>query len=621
MTRRRFQTLTNASQPTMENMVRRDQSRRTFRELQGGYRKPPPSPWVGKIIRFTNPLVVSDYETLATDTWLSDSFYDAWRAAATPVFGGDLWDCKYFVLDPPVSSSVGAETSVILPPIRLTVSEPAVDGDPFTVWEESPFANSYRSNSPYWQIFAQDTFLPVSGDSHVSNTNPSVLAFNLGLFYLPDAVNQLLTWPGTAAITNYPLPTNFMIAARYVRIRKNGSVTGSLIDRETYLDDINTQNGAFPNRLQGEVQQSIFSSPGETIRIGFPSNPGTLLPVAYNEGWTLSFTAGDTIEVDVWLEARIRNWNVTETNPLLILVPEINQTYSQRIGRIHTASPQWTVRDYTQVSRQSIVALNGLEMSVGFDPSIHTYQFTPTGGTIVLGKAESPALIFTVTSKELVWRYDITTPASGAVTYTTFISTSGGVKTTRWEFVTVSVGAVVTLSFGSGSDLFSYTSTTTNTSTFAADVKTAIDAFVAARPGDPHWGAVTADIPPANPWVVRVNYGTSQTLTVTGTSGSPATSNFVDVRLTYGDEMVLLAVADTNLNRTAFYRPQSSGDYVEEVDDEFEGTLLSGPTGVFDHMGTTVFELWNGAQDSPYDGRGTLPAGFPSSISVQKVNQ
>lgn len=575
-----------------------------------GIRRFPPSPWIGAIARFCNPLVIADYESLATGSWTADTFYDCWRAAGSPVFGGDLWDCQYHVLSPPVSPAVGAETSVILPPIRLTVSEPAADGDPFTLWTNTPFATSYRSNfGTSHQIFAQNTWLPISGDSHVSAGKPTLLSAAFGLFTLPEALYDVLGLTTTIAMLSYLPPVNYMVAARYVRIRRNGAAVGSLIDRETVINNTNTIGGAFPHRLQNQ---------GTTMTVGFPSNPGTSFPSQYNEAWEFDFTAGDTIEVDVWLEARIRNWNVTETRPLLIMVPEVNQTYSLRIGRNHTASPAWTVGSYALVEKDCQMRIDGLKVSYGFDPSIHTYQFTPSGGTITLGTARAPAMLFYVDSKRLQWRYDVSSPATAGVAYTTTIY---GSKITRWDFSSVSVGAIVTVRFAAGGDTFSYTALTTDTIAFVAALKVALDAFIAAHSGDPYWSGVTTFIPPANQHILEITYDPAETLIVTGTTAGPGTSKYVDVSMDYSNEMVLLTVTDLSLNATAFYRPQSSGDYVEEVDDEFEGTLLSGPIGVFNHLGTTVFELWKGAQDSPYDGRGTLPAGVPSSITVTKTNQ
>lgn len=607
----------------METMVRRKQSRRTFRELSGGYSKPPPSPWIGKIIRYFTPTVISDYASLATGSWTSAQFYDAWKPSPV-TFGGDLINCQYHLLAAPASASDGAESSVILPPVRFTISEAAATDDPMVAFEAfttstfstfRPLAALNRN----LQTFAQTTLLPVSGDSHVSDGTPTRIELNFGittdvsmLQILPHAAYTLLGWAGNTTALNWNMPTNWVIGPRYIQFRKAGASYGSLVDRRAEIDRVGTVGGTYTNRLRKSYYYPTVTFPSSPIDSDHPESE--------QESWTFSFTAGDDLEVDIWIEARIRNDGAAETNSLLINLLETNDTYSQLIASGH-AGGGWTKVLDKRIDRAAGFVLNGLEVSATFDPSTDTYEFTPADGTFTLGKAIGPAILFSVDSKQLLWQYDASTPASYAVTFSTTESSGASTTTKRIEFLTVAVGAVLTLEFVEGGDVFTYTSTTTDINTFASDVKTALDAFIAARSGDPYWGSVTTAIPPANPWVINVTYPDTLTLTVTGSSYSPPVFKQVYLELHYDEEMAWMQLAKTGVSGVALYRPQSSGDYVNQVDDEFEGTMNCGPTGVFDYLGSTVFELWRGSMAPAYDGRGSLSTDFPSSITVVKVAQ
>lgn len=593
---------------------RRGSTTTLVRTSPKGLRRFPPSPWIGAISRFAKPTVQTDYLSLATGSWSTDHFYDAWTPSPSPTFGGHLWTCQYHVLAAPVSSANGAETSVILPPVRFTVCEPDSTGDAFDVWGSFPGLSARVAANDFMQIFGLNTFLPVSDNSHVSAGKPTRIKLGNIFAIFPQAANVLLGWAGNTFFMNFPFPNNWRVAAKYLQFRKNGSAYGTLVNKTTTIARGDNPDGNNPNRL----------APGFFIYdVTFPSNPvDSSFPANEQEAWEFEFDAGDTIEVDIWFEAKIKNNGIAETLPLLINLPETNDFYGDRIGKSHTGAG-WTWLGYPTLNRDCQVTLYGLKVAYGFDPSVNTYSFTPSDGTFVLGTARSPAMLFDVTSKRIQWRYDVSTPATAGMTYTTFVSSFGATRNTRLEFLTVQVGAVLTLRLASGGDTFSYTSATTNTTTLAAAVKVAIDAFIAARPGDPYWGSVTTAIPPANPWVINITYPVADTLIVSASTASGPISKYVELTLDYADEMAWIQLNRSDLPRgtTAWYRPQSSGDYITQVDDEFDGTLLSGPTGVFDHMGTTVFELWKGAQASPYDGRGTLPADFPSTITVSLTTQ
>lgn len=503
---------------------------------------------------------------------------------------------------------------MILPPVRFTVCEPAADDDRFEVWGVFPSLSSRVASSSNTQIFGLNTFLPVSGDSHVSDGKPTRIKLGNVFAIFPEAANVLLGWAGNTFLMNFPFPNNWRVAAKYLQFRKNGSAYGSLVNKTATISRGDNPDGSTPNRLAVGFHLYDVTFPSNPVDFSFPANE--------QESWEFEFTAGDEIEVDIWFEAKIKNNGVAETLPLLVSIPEVNDFYGERIGKNHTGAG-WTWLGYPTLNRECQATIYGLKVAYGFDPAVHTYDFTPADGTFALGTARSPAMLFDVTSKQLRWRYDVSTPATAGISYTTFVSSFGSTRTTRIEFLTVQVGAVLTLRLNSGGDTFSYVSATTSTTTFSAAVKVALDAFIAARPGDPYWGSVTTSIPPANPWVLNVTYPVADSLIVSGSTPSPPVTKYVDLTFDYSDEMAWIQLSRSDLPRgtVAFYRPQSSGDYVNQVDDEFDGTLNSGPTGVFDHMGTTVFELWRGAMTPPYDGRGSLSADFPTTITVSLTTQ
>ena len=85
-------------------------------------------------------------------------------------------------------------------------------------------------------------------------------------------------------------------------------------------------------------------------------------------------------------------------------------------------------------------------------------------------------------------------------------------------------------------------------------------------------------------------------------------------------EIVGTTPAGEYLTPWKLYRPQSSGDYTTTVTDRDEGSLVSGPCGVFNWLGTTVFERWDGPRAATYSPPAMDPF-YPASITVVKANQ
>ena len=575
-------------------------------------RRFPPSPWIGEIIRFMKPEVVSDYNTLSTGSWTSAAFYDSWYyGSPVGTFGGRLWDCQYHLLSPPVSTADGAESSVILDPIRFTIAEPSANDDPFAVWGKYSSGNTYRGGNFQW--FAQDAFLPSSGDSHMSAGKPTQIIFSLSLEIFYHAANSLLGFVGNNFSERLKIATNWWIVAKYIQFRKNGSAYGSLIDNTDLFEYSMEQiYGVGTNRLQGAF--------GLSARAVFPSAPKSSFPDEFKQGWEFEFVEGDVIEADVWLEAKIKNDVVPQALPLLVMFAESNQYYSERVSGPTIGTPAG--KNASLVPSDCAAKVSGLKSAFGLDPAIHTYEFTPADGAVTLGKAQAPALIFDITSKRLLWRYDSSSPPSAGVTFSTIAYNDQSPKQLIITFTSVSVGAVVTLHLSPDGADFSYTSTTTNTATFASGFAAALASFISSS-GSP-WADVT--INPAGGSDVDLAYPDDQTMTVSGTTYSGGSSAHVTVELNYDEEMAYLSIYDTSIaGPIALYRPQSSGDYITQVDDAVEGTLNSGPSGCFDHLGITVFELWRLVQTPPYNGRGVggslVSTDYPTAVTVEKVSQ
>jgi hypothetical protein len=575
-------------------------------------RRFPPSPWIGQIIRFMKPSVVADYNDLATGGWTSAAFYDTWYyGSPVGTFGGRLWDCRYHLLGPPASSANGAESSVVLDPIRFTIAEPSANDDSFSIWDKNSSNNTTRGGN--FQLFAQDAFLPASGNSHMSAGKPTQIHFSLSLEVFYHAANLHLNFVGNNYLERFKIATNWWVVAKYIQFRKNGSAYGTLVDN-TDLHEYSMEQtyGVGTNRLSGSF--------GASARAVFPSAPASSFPDQFKQGWEFEFEEGDVIEADVWLEAKIKNDVVPQTLPLLVMFAESNQYYGERVVGPLIGSAAG--KNGYRVPYDCAATISGIKSAFGLDPSIHTYEFTPANGTVALGKAQAPALIFDITSKRLLWRYDSSSPASAGVTFTTIAYNAQSPKQLIITFTSVAVGAVVTLHLSPDGADFSYTSTTTNTATFASDFAAALASFISSS-GSP-WADVT--INPAGGSDVDLGYPDDQTMTVSGTTYSGGSSAHVTVELNYDEEMAWLAIRDTSIaGFSALYRPQSSGDYINQVYDAIEGTINTGPTGCFDHLGTTVFELWRTAQTPPYDGRGVgaslVSTSYPTSVTVEKVSQ
>lgn len=127
----------------------------------------------------------------------------------------------------------------------------------------------------------------------------------------------------------------------------------------------------------------------------------------------------------------------------------------------------------------------------------------------------------------------------------------------------------------------------------------------------------------ATGWQFTIN---SKQLTWLGTvNGGTYDGYKVQYTLDWGEEIAVLTLSgETPAGAWILpfqkYRPQNSGDYITSVTDRIEGSLVCGPCGVFDWLGTTVFERWDGTRASTYSPPALDPF-YPESITVAKANQ
>jgi hypothetical protein len=566
MTRRQFRRLTSSSGPTLESLTRRKPSRRIFKDINGCLTIPP-VPYPGKIMRFVMPSAITDTETLQTATdWSTGNYLSHWAynfGTSTIQFIGTEWACYTHVLSVP--SGTGTVTEVTQP-LRWTVIEPGADGGNFELLRELP---TFNPNSPgiiEWithtarpihQCFAQDTWLPVSGDSHCEASDPYRAKFWSGSRRIMQACFSHVGFLFGDKTSNQPLnirlPVHYIIA-RYVQWRKNGSAYGPLHDLKPFYDafygNLYNSNGGIPDTLMDQVFPS-----GDAAWISH----GHLL-----ENWNLEFTAGDTLEIDIWFEVSAQK--TTAGNRSVVLSVARYATDDNQYWKTQTAPtpPSGFVFQGGHPPVTGQLELWGINMSNGFDPETHTYNFAPADGVLAMGKAQADGAIrFTVTSKSLNWVY---TEAGG--------SDCGGTST--WI--------------------------------------SAVDVF-----GNWEWNLVTDDCEgggvPAEPPYTPTTVVTE--MTACDCSSAPSGDTYqVSVTLVYEFEIVYLRIdyGEPGLPgtiATLWYRPESSDDYVDHVTDRWEGEMKCGPTGVFNHMGATTFKIWHGVRQTS----GAYPTGLPSIYS------
>ena len=561
----------------------------------------PPVPYLGVIERHMLPAVITDYESKSDTSWSTGNFYDSWVSGTT--FSGNQRSCIYYVLS--VADQAVTDTSVVMDPLRFSVAEPAATDDDFDRWclDASYKPSNNDNGNPTTEqlsavrgkhLFALNTLLPVSGNSHVSDGTPPEFLLTLNqLFGSVGGVSTCFAhiayshggWnPATNVNPASVLPVNLEVTPRWARFRLNGTAVGSLIDLEDQIDFIRTRPGTRPNQLAGAQPLNVF----------FPSTPRTDgFAVASKQGWALDFTAGDTLEIDVWLQIAARPLSAPfgptpGAKAVVVFFETGDTTYGSDCSIPQTISGF----NFPRGGSKFVASLIGMEVSNGFDPSSMTYTLTPADGEFTLGKASSSgAVYFDITSQRMIW-YVQESLAGG---------TEPGTGTSSWQSDNGGPWELISNDCTGGS-------------------------FPVSPAEDPP--------PPEDPPTFTISFG-SCAIT------APGRVVTMYVELNYSSEIAWLtilfefaAVPASSLPKREFtrtYRPQSSGDYITQVTDRVEGTILCGPCGVFDHLGSTTFEMWQGTQASPYtvdysdeftavssDGY-DYEAAIPTSFTISKV--
>lgn len=512
----------------------------------------PPVPYPGWIYRHVSPVVIEDTEELSDTTWSTGNFREQYErnfSLGLDAFAGIEWALYYKHFEVTAGSGVA---EWIMEPIRFSISEADVNGDDFEHWQikaaedslQGAAANEDQTSTPFgggavgqrrsYQAMCSNTFLPVSGNSHVSHNTVTTVDMPIQrTSCIGHIANTVFggSWPTATLIRTPRLSTVFV---KYLQYRVNGTAVGPLHDLGKWNSEL-VPSGWRIAREMHKMPQAGFDYTAFDI-----------------ENWNLEFAAGDNIEIDVWFKVMA----VREAATRHIILPVAryctanSATVSDPDGVAPTAGYVLQRRDAGQ---KTYLAIGGLNMSEGFDPAAHTYLFEPQDGSLEFGKAEATGSnYFNIDSKHLEWSFTSGMPPAtcGTATYRA-IATEG-------------VGLTWVLISNDCTD-----------------------------GGTP--------VAPVDPPTVELEEET----TACNCSTSPPASNvLVNLSLWWDNEMVWLKVIYTFEDEgpiTVLYRPESSSDYVDEVNDRWEGAIHSGPTGCFDHLGATTFRRWNGTQSPPYD--------------------
>lgn len=541
----------------------------------------PPIPYVGFIRRYMHATAITDYNSLSDATYTSKQLYGSVArnfSTGTSYYGGHLLNCLTHTLEIPATAT--GEQSVIMQPIRFTIDETNSNGGTFDSWRSPTGLDTYRAQQTQHQLFASDTLLPASGNSHVDNSNPSALYYQIGLqngFY--HMWQQAAGYEYTGGIFAPPLPQNWGIRPRYVQMRKNGSAYGSLIDLQTWNDSYKTLTGFFYGR---------YTWPSTATMAWFS------LSSSVSPGWSFAWNDGDTLDFDIWMELVAdpdSGQTATKYVPVSLAIDEDTSGSHQTSDYSSGWVPAGAVLQANTPISTGRLQLSGLNVSVGYNPSTDTYTYTPDDGTAVMGKAVSTDGTFSTDSGSLTWQFTRTIagtaqPGEGTSTWS---SDNGD----PWELVA--------------------------------------DNCTIGEPTEPAASPPAPTDPPSN----TLAFGGCQV---------PAENRTLSAVLyhIWRKEMCYIGISWKlsatyylpQVNGGSVYRPRNATptpDYASTVYSRRDGgNLIIGPAGCFDHLGTTVFELVNTA-DSVQDGttydnaHGDLPTELqgivPTSITVTHSTQ
>lgn len=601
----------------------------------------PPSPWPGQINRFLYPTAITDYESLQDAAWSTANLKDTFNgASASPQFGGTEYSCYYHVVT--VTDESTDDVEVIMQPIRYTLDMAAATDDDFDYWTEgTPSSSPALLDVNNWQPLSSEGFLPVSGNSHISDGDPAAIYFRdiLDFGGWLHAWRLYGGWNPTVNTTILPLCMNWEVSPRYLRMRQNGTAIGTLFDMEDWWVTVRPQLyiGGVTGGLMGKNATSGPTMPQTNFTIYYSSSPLAAAFPDLVQGADLTLVAGDTLEVDIWYQIRSRPLvykGVTQQpSQSRNIVASISRHVVTTEERKKTNDRKRYQSDVITIRAKSMTLAN-MMVSDGFNPSTHTYTFEATGGTWNFGDGTAGAKKAqagggwnapVITSQKLTWDGTLAGTGSGGITFNaTYTPLGGGFERLDFEALTVTNGGTISFAFVGGGATFNYTSTTTSASTYISDLETAMNSFITAQGSDGFWSTATAT---AFGTTLTVDYSDAiGDLVPESGSGGPLGGSGIFVELNWIEEICLLTVNVYGSSspigvpvKTWRFRPQNSSDYITQVTDRAEGTLISNPCGVFNFLGATTFEPWYGTRDSA----SSLPTDTdrPTSITVVKVNQ
>ena len=269
----------------------------------------PPIPFIGSISRWIRAELISDYETLSDTSWSTGNFYET--VASGGATSGRQISCIYKVVTVP-NQNVD-EVTGLMDPLRFRVFEPATADSPayFDGWDIWPGngVSQYEDSRAALRkeaTFTLDTLLPVSGDSHISDGQPSLLSTAPNHLCCAQHIAYLNCGYNPLLLLNTIYPYNSEFVPRYCRVYLNGVDQFGLIDMDDWLAFFRAARAASsgqPDRLFGGSfstvnlwMQNYYLATGTGGFVG--TYQGLHSGVAIND--QLDFTAGDEIYVDVW---------------------------------------------------------------------------------------------------------------------------------------------------------------------------------------------------------------------------------------------------------------------------------------------------------------------------------
>ena len=538
--------------------------------------------------RFMTCTAITDTEDLQTaDNWGTGNYkpWYAWNYSnGNFEFIGNDIACYTYVMSVPSGSG---EVTKITQPLRFSIIEPtATSGNFEFLKDDSSDAQgglelAPLASRPINQTFALGTWLPASGDSHAAASDPyraimqklggGIKAYRCCYHHVGYTLGDWVV-SGQNNIPSQVGSPRFYIIGRYVQWRINGTAVGPLHDLKAYRQAANINPTLYDDSNFGRALDHPFPS-GSDLWTQY----GHLL-----ENWNLEFDAGDLLEIDIWYEIG----GLRQTTK--------NRSVTISFGRYYTNDNQYWQTAYRPTATTGyslidghplppyVLELYGIDMSPGFDPATHTYQFDPQDGSFTFGKAQAASAIrFAVTSKSLEWEFHE--------------SQASSCGTSLWEW----------------QEDFSTNPTTLK------------------------WVLLTNDCTdggtPVEPNYNPIDIGTQDTTSCQCPVGAGNNWYFF-INLIYEHEMVYLRLLGRRETPLAsfdlYYRPESSGDYVDVVNDRWEGTIKTGPTGVFNHLGATTFTLFRGPQQTSGAYDASIPSQYsaiasliPTEILVTKVAQ